>query len=412
MKRTIFARSFTIFLLTALCLFVFGAVAFAQDEPSTASNAEPGVLLVTVGPESPAAEAGLHRGDIVLRVGDVEVNDAMALQRALSDLAPDDEVVLTVMHGDDEREVTVTLGDRNGRAFLGVAPFAAPMMQRGVMAGRTDVAPARPEPVPGMPPMGAIIDSANLSVTLMIVDVADDSPAAEAGLQPEEAITAINGEAMTKPDALMAAIHDLTPGDEITLTVGSGKVPAPDAAPGEADAADTHTIVVTLGEHPDHKDTAYLGVRVAPRMLVTQRAMRMPPMDMPQSNGPRNHLFRRFQFWMPHFVPRLWEWWEGEPQGPQERQGPRFYQRRFVAPDQPMPGFRHNGSGEDFTAPSDGDYLWLEAPTEEDVFFFYGVPGDIEEVAPPAVPDRIEAPLAPNAPLPAVPALEVVDELI
>ncbi len=414
MKRAIVAQTFAICLLTALSLFLFSAVALAQDEPKAAENAESGVLLVTIGPDSPAATAGLQRGDIVLRVGDVEVNDAMALQRAIGDLAPGDEVVLTVLHGDDEHEVTVTLGDRNGRAFLGVAPFAAPMMARDVMGGRTTVAPARPGPMPGMPPMPAmmaITDTANLSVTLMIAEVADGSPAAEAGLQPKEAITAINGVAITKPDALMAAVQALAPGDQITLTVGGGMLPPNGTIPSVTAAADSHIVVVTLGEHPDQAKTAYLGVRIAPRMLVTRREMRMPPTDA-QGIAPRDRLFRRFPSWMPRFLSRLWEWWEGGPREPWDGQGPRFYQHRDVAPNGDMPKFRQDGSDEEFTMPFVGDYLWFEAPAAEDVFYFYGAPGSIEEMGPPALPAQLEGPLAPNAPLPALPTLESVDGLI
>ena len=88
---------------------------------------EPGVVIASVVPDGPAEKAGVKRGDILLQVDDEPVDDAMDLVRALAEYEPGDEVELAVLHGDDERTLDATLGERDGRPYLGVVPCGAPV---------------------------------------------------------------------------------------------------------------------------------------------------------------------------------------------------------------------------------------------------------------------------------------------
>src|SRR5687768_7760150 len=81
--------------LAGVCLLTFGATAFAQGTAEAVNAEEPGVLIVSVQDDSPAATAGLHRGDIVLEVDGAPVNSPEELQAALMVLNPGDEVTLT-----------------------------------------------------------------------------------------------------------------------------------------------------------------------------------------------------------------------------------------------------------------------------------------------------------------------------
>lgn len=72
--------------------------------------AEKGVEVHQVVRNSPASEAGLRAGDRIIKVGDKDVTDAKSFVQRVEDKGPDDEMQLTVMRGDDEQQVTVTLG--------------------------------------------------------------------------------------------------------------------------------------------------------------------------------------------------------------------------------------------------------------------------------------------------------------
>jgi membrane-associated protease RseP (regulator of RpoE activity) len=85
---------------------------------------------------------------------------------------------------------------------------------------------------------------------LFIVSVAEGSPAAEAGLVQGDAITAIDGETLDRPRALVEAIQNRNPGERVTLSVYHAR----DGAQSEVE--------VTLGEHPDQAGQAYLGVTI------------------------------------------------------------------------------------------------------------------------------------------------------
>jgi C-terminal processing protease CtpA/Prc len=72
--------------------------------------AEKGVEVHQVVRNSPASEAGLRTGDRIVKVDDKDVMDAKSFVQCVEDKGPDDEMQLTVMRGDNEQQVSVTLG--------------------------------------------------------------------------------------------------------------------------------------------------------------------------------------------------------------------------------------------------------------------------------------------------------------
>ncbi|MGH8868831.1 MAG: S1C family serine protease [Actinomycetes bacterium] len=75
-------------------------------------SADQGALLVQVEPGSPAASAGLQRGDVVTRVQGKAVRTAEDLTVQVQAHKPGDKVSLTVARGGSERQVQLALGGR------------------------------------------------------------------------------------------------------------------------------------------------------------------------------------------------------------------------------------------------------------------------------------------------------------
>jgi S1-C subfamily serine protease len=193
------------------------------EEPE--ANEEPGLVVVHVEKDGAAAAAGVARGDIMLRVAGQEVNTVPELHSVLAEHEPGDAVELAVQHGDEARTLTATLGERGGRAYLGLIPFGGPVHDTIVISG-----------APGA----------------MVREVAEGSPAEQAGLQEGDVISSVNGQELNGETTLGEVLDGLAPGENVALEI---------QRPGE-DGVETLEVNATLGEDPDEAGEAYLGVTV------------------------------------------------------------------------------------------------------------------------------------------------------
>jgi serine protease Do len=72
-------------------------------------NLDHGVVVEQVMPGSPADEAGLKRGDVIVDVDGEPMPDASHLRRTIADFGPDHAVELTIVRNDERRRIEVTL---------------------------------------------------------------------------------------------------------------------------------------------------------------------------------------------------------------------------------------------------------------------------------------------------------------
>ncbi|MGD9374564.1 MAG: PDZ domain-containing protein [Anaerolineae bacterium] len=214
------------------------------EEPSIQTFAT-GAVLVEVIPGGPAADAGLQPDDVIVAVDGRRVGPVRDLADRISGYEPGDQVELTVQRSSRETsQVIVRLGenpDVSGAAYLGVR-YTMSQGFRGQRQGPYTVPPMDEFELPFDMPFHGNMQG------VVIAQVTANTPAAEAGLESGDLITAINGEAVTTPDEVVAAVSQYEPGDRITLTILGLKNGEEEAVP------------VVLGEHPDDADKAYLGV--------------------------------------------------------------------------------------------------------------------------------------------------------
>ena len=223
--------------MAALAAALLAAPLFAQSgapAPSPApapTAADAGVLVVAVQPGSPAAVAGLARGDIILEANGKTVNDAADLRTVLGGITSGANVTLAVTHGDARKTLTLVAGSQDGRPWLGILPlpgrgerFAFPGMGEDGASGM-------------FPRQGALVQS-----------VSPDSPAQRAGLARGDVILSVDGTPVDGTHALSDLIAARKVGDTVTLSV----------TPWRQSAA--HDVKVTLAKNPD-KDSAWLGLQ-------------------------------------------------------------------------------------------------------------------------------------------------------
>jgi membrane-associated protease RseP (regulator of RpoE activity) len=70
------------------------------------------VLIHEIFPDSPAAKAGFKEGDVLLKVGDMEIKDQNAVVKMVRGLKPGEKVTIHYKRADKEMDVTVTIGTR------------------------------------------------------------------------------------------------------------------------------------------------------------------------------------------------------------------------------------------------------------------------------------------------------------
>lgn len=212
---------------------------------------EAGVLVSGVDPDSPAAQAGVVRGDIIQEINGAAVNSAADLLKTVLALQPGDAVELRVLHGDEIRRLTATLAasdEDSQQAYLGIEVCG------GLSLGDSldEVHPFGALPF-GDQPFHEMVVSSGATV----MEVLEDSPAAAAGLQPGDVINSVGGQAVDEKNSLGDLIAANQPGATVELEV--------------ARAGETLQIQVALGENPDDASLAYLGVRYVPGSAMLEK---------------------------------------------------------------------------------------------------------------------------------------------
>jgi len=197
-----------------------------------------GVGITQVAKDSPAEKAGLRKDDVILKFDGENVTSTRKLTRLVSEVAPDQSVRLTISRGGSEQEVSVTIGKRNESINAG-AGFRALQGLPGLMTpdGRGGNVWKWEGPGQGGDMVFAFGNNRRIGVSTMqltkqlaeyfgivegqgvlVTSVADDSPAAKAGIKAGDVITAIDGEKVNDAGDVARGINKKKDG-EVTLTV-------------------------------------------------------------------------------------------------------------------------------------------------------------------------------------------------
>ncbi len=141
-----------------------------------------GVLIADVIKGSPAAEAGIRQGDVVVSINGKEVNDPSALQFLVSEIAPSTRVPVTVIRDGDRKTVTVTIGDLSEAEI----PRDTYLVEDNRFLEGARVADL-------IPPLRDSLEVPNNVDGVVVAGVESNSPASSTGLRPGDVIVAING---------------------------------------------------------------------------------------------------------------------------------------------------------------------------------------------------------------------------
>jgi serine protease Do len=194
-----------------------------------------GVAIEKVVEGSPAANAGLRDGDVIIAVNGDEVASSRKLTRLITEIDPDHTAKITVLRNGSQQDVTATLGRRptprfeNG-SFATTLPggIEIPDLKEfpridvpGVamapgMEGRSfawGVGQGRSIGIGVYPMTKQLGERYGVESGVMINDVRNDSPAAKSGLRAGDIIVEADGKAVKNSLDLIRAINAKKEGD-------------------------------------------------------------------------------------------------------------------------------------------------------------------------------------------------------
>lgn len=174
---------------------------------------EEGARIVAVEPGSPADQAGLREGDVILAVDGEPVGEGDPdLAARILACEPWDEAELRVRRGSEELELEIILGGR-----FTFPPGEFPMPPEWPRPPEEWPLPPEGEWPQERPYLGVHIRQ--LEEGAEVLEVVPESPAEKAGLREGDRILAVNGEAVTYETPLVGLIAAHGPGDAVTLTI-------------------------------------------------------------------------------------------------------------------------------------------------------------------------------------------------
>jgi serine protease Do len=189
-----------------------------------------GAFVQQVQPDTPASRGGLKEEDVIRKINGKAVSGRDELVRMISELAPGATATLEVWRGGAPTSLDVKLDEYKG---------AEAEPARGAGGGSADVMGIRVRPLTAELRDHLGIEDANLQ-GLVITDISPGSAGAEAGLQPGDVITRVQGQDVTTVQQFRDIMNQhAKPGSSVLIrTVGRGgdsvtrvlKVPA-NAAP-------------------------------------------------------------------------------------------------------------------------------------------------------------------------------------
>jgi serine protease Do len=157
-----------------------------------------GVLVGDVVENEPAAKAGIQAGDVVLSVDGKEVKDSATLLRTVAATPPGNLMVVTIWRDGRKQDVKVILGERAKGGS--VAERARPGRKENESVLGISVRPLKEE------------ERQELKISkaegLMVVDVTDGKPAAEADIRPGDIVLKVNFKSVNSTDAMARIVNE------------------------------------------------------------------------------------------------------------------------------------------------------------------------------------------------------------
>lgn len=198
-----------------------GFLGIEADEPPPGT--ERGAYVLNVYPGTPAAEAGLKAGDLIVVIDGKPARSFLDLARTIEKSPPGTRISLRVARRGEQVDLEVVLAEKPGAPAVeaipplpGFEPLLPPRSERGILLG-VEVQVLTPD-------LRQALSLPDIEGTIITV-VAPGTPAEEADLRTFDVITAVDDTPVRTPDDLIESIRQAGPGGSVTLKILRGKEP-------------------------------------------------------------------------------------------------------------------------------------------------------------------------------------------
>lgn len=192
-----------------------------------------GAYVVKVSADSPAAKAGLAEGDIIVRYAGIPVLGVAHLTGLIRATPPGKTVGIEIARGGKRQNLQATLGKREGDIIIGgpdESLFTIPELPRAIPEEFRDYNRSmRQFFVQRRPRLGIFYDDLTEQLAkffgvpegkgVLITSVAEDSPAAKAGLAAGDVIVAIGEVKVADSGDLIRALAGQDEAKTLTITI-------------------------------------------------------------------------------------------------------------------------------------------------------------------------------------------------
>jgi len=195
-----------------------------------------GAFVDDVQGDTPAEQAGIEAGDIIVQVGDTKVKDTKELRNTIRAINPGEKVKIYLVRDGKKKAVTAKIGSRekfedkiiildkdDDFNFFG---FEAPHFIKGPHHFKYKCCDDRGYLGIRMDDMTeGLREYFGVEAGALITEVIDDTPAEKAGLKAGDVIIEFNGKEVEEQDDVFYYIGKTEPGDEIEIKVSrKGKI--------------------------------------------------------------------------------------------------------------------------------------------------------------------------------------------
>ncbi|MEP7165924.1 MAG: PDZ domain-containing protein [Ferruginibacter sp.] len=199
----------------------------------TTEKDEKGAKINEITEESAAAKAGLKEDDIITKIGDTKIDGPESLSKAITAKKPKDEVKISYLRDGKERSVKVTLQERKHTANVfsysqpdgsfktltipQVRAYKDKLRSEGNAYSYNLKTPMAPQlyngdgygySFPRQKKLGLKIQDTEDGTGVKVLEVADSSAAATAGVKKDDIITEIGGEKVNNTDEVRDQLQE------------------------------------------------------------------------------------------------------------------------------------------------------------------------------------------------------------